>query len=63
MVEIERWVQARHRLDGRFQSVEVLISEVEASEAESNHRMAEVESQFAREDARIKLRLLYPATQ
>ena len=54
---------ARHCLDGRFQSVEVLCPEIEAREEESNERMAEVERQFTTEDARFKLRLLYPATQ
>ena len=63
MVEIERSVLARHCLDGRFQSVEVLCPEIEAREEESNERMAEVERQFTTEDARFKLRLLYPATQ
>ena len=41
MVEIERSVLARHCLDRRFQSVEVLCPEIEAWEEESNERMAE----------------------
>jgi hypothetical protein len=61
MVEFERSVLVRHRLDGRFHSVEVLRPGVEAREEESNLRIAEMERQFTTEDARIKLRRLYPA--
>lgn len=61
MVEIELSVLVRQCLKRRLPDMKALRREVEAWEAERNRRDASVNWRFTTEDARIKLRSLYPA--
>jgi len=63
MAEIEFSVLARQCLDRRLATTAVLQAEVAAWEAERNGRGAQMHGRFTSEDARIKLRRLYPSLQ
>jgi len=63
MVEIELSVLVRQCLKRRLPDMEPLDREVGAWEAERNRLEASVEWRFRTEDARIKLRSLYPPTE
>jgi len=63
MVEIELSVLVRQCLKRRLPDMETLDREVGAWEAERNRLEASVEWRFRTEDARIKLRSLYPPTE
>jgi hypothetical protein len=56
-------VLARQCLDRRIVTREELEREVEAWERDRNERGVEIRWQFTTDDARIKLRRLYPTTQ
>ena len=63
MAEIEASVMRRQCLDGRrIASREVLSSELRAWEARRNARGAAINWRFSLDDARVKLRRLYPST-
>ena len=61
MAEIELGVLSRQCLDGRIPDKETLINEAAAWEATRNESKATVNWQFTTDDARIKLRKLYPS--
>jgi len=61
MAEIEFSVFGRQCLDRRIPDEETLVREVRALEIERNATEATVNWQFTSEDARIKLRRLYPS--
>jgi hypothetical protein len=61
MAEIEFSVLGQQCLDRRIPGEAALTREVTAWEAERNARQATVHWQFTTEDARIKLRKLYPS--
>lgn len=61
MVEVELSVLVRQCLKRRLPDIETLSREVEAWEAERNRTGASVDWRFKTEDARIKLKSLYPA--
>jgi DDE superfamily endonuclease len=63
MVEIELSVLVRQCLKRRLPDIEILSAEVEAWEKERNRSGASVDWRFSAEDARIKLRSLYPSTE
>ncbi len=63
MAEIEIGVLSRQRLFRGIPDREALIREVEAWEARRNREKSAVQWRFTTEDARIKLRSLYPALQ
>ena len=63
MAEIELNVLNSQCLDRRLGDQETLIHEVAAWEADRNQLAATVNWQFTTEDARIKLRRLYPSFQ
>ena len=63
MAEIEIGVLARQCLDRRIQDQETLRWEVDAWQDQRNRDMARVDWRFTTEDARIKLKSLYPAIQ
>jgi hypothetical protein len=64
MVEIElSVVLVRQCLKRRLPDIEILSREVEAWESERNRKGASVDWRFTTEDARIKLRSLYPAME
>ncbi len=64
MAEIEISALVRQCLKGRrLADVETLGREVKAWAAERNRLGASVEWRFTTEDARLKLRSLYPATE
>lgn len=60
MAEIELGVLIIQCLTGRIQSKEKLVSEVSAWGTNRNAKVVKVSWQFSAEDARIKLRHLYP---
>ena len=60
MAEIELSVLSRQCLDRRIPDQETLTTEVAAWEAERNESGATVDWRFTTEDARIKLKHLYP---
>ena len=61
--EIEIGVLARQCLDRRIPDQETLRREVDAWQDQRNRDMARVDWRFTTEDARIKLKSLYPAIQ
>jgi hypothetical protein len=63
MAEIELSVLGRQCLSGRIADQEALVREVAAWEAERNRRGATMEWRFSTDDARIKLKRLYPTLQ
>ena len=63
MVEIELSVLVRQCLKRRLPDIEILSAEVEAWEKERNRSGVSVDWRFSAEDARIKLRSLYPSTE
>jgi len=60
MAEIELSVLAKQCLDRRISSQDVLVEEVAAWEKRRNELKARIDWQFTTEDARIKLKRLYP---
>jgi len=62
MAEIELSVLARQCLDRRIPDKETLLQEIEPWEQQRNAAGATVDWRFTTEDARIKLKRLYPAT-
>ena len=63
MAEIEIGVLARQCLDRRIPDQEVLRREVEAWQGQRNRETMRVDWRFTTEDARIKLKSLYPSLQ
>ena len=63
MAEIELGVLARQCLDRRIPDEEVLAHETEAWQDRRNQDAIRVDWRFTTEDARIKLRSLYPSSQ
>ena len=63
MAEIEIGVLARQCLDRRIPDQETLRREVDAWQDQRNRDMARVDWRFTTNDARIKLKSLYPAIQ
>jgi DDE superfamily endonuclease len=63
MAEIELNILTRQCLSRRIPDQQTLITEVAAWEAERNHRQRGVDWQFTLENARIKLKHLYPKNQ
>ena len=63
MAEIEIGVLARQCLDRRIPDQETLRREVDAWQDQRNRDMARVDWRFTTDDARIKLKSLYPAIQ
>ena len=63
MVEIELSVLVRQCLKRRLPDIETLSREVKAWESERNRKGASVDWRFTTEDARIKLKSLYPTTE
>jgi hypothetical protein len=61
MAEIEFSVLSRQCLDRRIEDKALLTSEVEAWEKERNEQWVKIEWRFTTEDARIKLKKLYPS--
>jgi len=61
MAEIELSVLSRQCLDRRIPDQETLTTEVAAWEADRNAMQATVDWRFTTEDARIKLKRLYPS--
>jgi hypothetical protein len=60
MAEIELSVLKSQCLDRRIPDVETLRHEVQAWQNDRNNRIAPIDWQFTTEDARVKLRRLYP---
>ena len=60
MAETELSVLGGDCLDRRMDSAKFVASEVQAWEADRNHREAKVRWRFTIEDARIKLEKVYP---
>ena len=63
MAEIELGVLARQCLDRRIPDEEVLAHETEAWQDRRNRDTIRVDWRFTTEDARIKLKSLYPSSQ
>ena len=63
IAEIEFSLLSRQCLDRRLGSQEELRREIEAWQRQRNRRHGTVDWQFTTQDARIKLRRLYPSTQ
>jgi hypothetical protein len=63
MAEIELSALTRQCLDRRIADKEFLSTEVSAWETERNEKVVVVNWQFTTEDARIKLKRLYPSIQ
>ena len=63
MAEIEIEVLARQCLDRRIPDQEALRREVDAWQDQRNRDMVRVDWRFTTDDARIKLKSLYPAIQ
>ena len=61
MAEIEFSVLSRQCLDRRIEDKVLLTSEVEAWEKERNEQWIKIDWRFTTEDARIKLKKLYPS--
>src|SRR5205823_4600681 len=60
MAECELSVLQRQCLDRRIPDIETLAPEVTAWERARNHRQVRIDWRFTTEDARIKLKRLYP---
>jgi hypothetical protein len=63
MAEIERSVLTKQCLDRRIPAIETLRQETKAWEHERNTKQTGVDWQFTTEDARIRLKRLYPQYQ
>ena len=63
MAEIEIGVLRRQCLDRRIADRETLVEEVEAWQRRRNENENTVDWRFTTEDARIKLKSLYPTIQ
>ena len=63
MAEIELGILGRQCLDRRIDNAEALTREVTAWEAERNTAQAKVDWRFTTDDARIKLKKLYPSIE
>ena len=63
MAEIELGILARQCLSRRIENMEQLKNEVAAWQAVRNAALAKVDWQFTAEDARIKLKKLYPSIE
>ncbi len=63
MAEIELRVLNGQCLNRRIATIEKLKTEVEASQKYRNYKNAKINWQFKTEDARIKLKRLYPSIQ
>lgn len=63
MAEIELSVLARQCLDRRIPTPELLQCEVAAWQKRRNHQSRRIDWRFTSEDARIKLKRLYPSIQ
>ena len=63
MAEIELGILGRQCLDRRIDNAEQLKQEVAAWEAERNAAKAKVDWQFTTDDARIRLKKLYPSIE
>ena len=63
MAEIELGVLGRQCLDRRIEDAEQLRRESAAWESQRNERVAKVDWQFTTDDARIKLKKLYPSLE
>ncbi len=63
MVKLELSVRVRQCLRRRLPGIETLSREVKAWESKRNRAGASGDWRFITEDARIKLRSLYPATK
>lgn len=61
MAEIELSVLARQCLDRRIPDKQTLMTEIAAWERQRNHKANTVEWRFSTQDARIKLKRLYPS--
>ena len=61
MAEIELSILSRQCLDRRIPDQETLRSEVSAWEATRNQHLEKMEWRFTNEDARVKLKKLYPS--
>jgi len=61
MAEIELSVLNRQCLDRRIPDKQLLIQEISAWEKRRNELSCKVDWQFTTEDARIKLKRLYPS--
>ena len=60
MAEVELGVMARQCLNRRIDRIDVLAREVAAWQASRDRIQARVDWQFTTEDARLKLKRLYP---
>ena len=63
MAEIELGILGRQCLDRRIDNAEELTREIAAWEAERNANKADVDWRFTTDDARIKLKRLYPSLE
>lgn len=63
MAEIELGILSRQCLDRRLGTIEELVREVSAWEADRNARQSKVTWRFTNSQARIKLRKLYPSIE
>ena len=63
MAEIELGVLARQCLDRRIPGQEILRQETQAWQRQRNRDAIRVNWRFTTEDARIKLKSLYPSVQ
>ena len=63
MAEIEIGVMTRQCIDRRIESQETLRNEIDAWQNQRNKEKVQVNWRFTTEDARIKLKLLYPSIQ
>ena len=63
MAEIEIGVLARQCVDRRIPDQEVLRREVDACQDQRNRDMVRVDWRFTTQDARVKLKPLYPSIQ
>ena len=63
MAEIELGVLARQCLDRRIPSQEILEQETKAWQKQRNRNSIGVDWRFTTEDARVKLKPLYPSIQ
>ena len=62
MAEIELWVLSRQYLDRRIPDRSVLSREVKAWQEDRNREAVRVNWRFTTDDARIRLKSLYPST-
>jgi hypothetical protein len=63
MAEIELGILSRQCLDRRLGTIEELVREVSAWEADRNARQSKVTWRFTNSQARVKLRKLYPSNE